>query len=227
MKFKTIIWDFDGTILPSSPYDSEQTLLLYKLNNYRENISLFKKLVARIIIYADRMEWLGGSFKRYYLWVMKGTPIDALDRVSESLVDKITKTDRQFIIRLKEDGYHMMILSCGTIDLIERVMNLAGLDDCFKLIPGNRFQCANNFISGMDFRLIHPRDKLEVIKELNISAQQSIVVGDGYTDLPLLDWVGVPVMVDRKGKKREKYIKKNYHFISSVSELEGILKKTV
>ena len=85
MKFKTIIWDFDGTILPASPYDSEQTLLLYKLNNYKENISFFKKIVARIIIYADRKEWLGGSFKRYYLWVMKGTPIDALDRVAESL----------------------------------------------------------------------------------------------------------------------------------------------
>ncbi len=32
MKIKTIIWDFDGTLLPLSPYDSEQTLTLYKLD---------------------------------------------------------------------------------------------------------------------------------------------------------------------------------------------------
>jgi phosphoserine phosphatase len=223
MKLKTIIWDFDGTILPSSPYDSEQTLLLYKLNKSRENISFFKKLVARAIIYADRKEWLGGSFKTYYLWVLKGTPIDALDRVAESLVNKITKTDRQCFFRLKEEGYHMMILSCGTADLIERVINLAGLDDCFTLIPGNRFQFTNNLISGMDFLLIHPRDKLQVMQALGISIQQSIVVGDGYTDLPILDAAGIPVMVDRIGKKREKYIKKNYHFISSIAELCNIL----
>ena len=38
MKLYTIIWDFDGTILPSDPYDSEQTLLLYKVNGAGEKI---------------------------------------------------------------------------------------------------------------------------------------------------------------------------------------------
>jgi hypothetical protein len=32
MKTATIIWDFDGTLLPFAPYDSEQTLMLYKLD---------------------------------------------------------------------------------------------------------------------------------------------------------------------------------------------------
>lgn len=120
-----------------------------------------------------------------------------------------------------------MILSCGTADLIERVINFAGLDNCFTLIPGNRFQFTNNLISGMDFHLIDPRDKLKVMQALGISIQQSIVVGDGYTDLPILDAAGIPVMIDRSGKKREDYLKKNYYFISTVSELGDVLKKTV
>ena len=43
MKPDTIIWDFDGTLLPSDPYDSEQTLLRYKLTAVEEKISIFKK----------------------------------------------------------------------------------------------------------------------------------------------------------------------------------------
>jgi len=223
MKMKYIIWDFDGTILPSSPYDSEQTLLLYKLNKSSENIPFLKKVVARTIIYADRKEWLGGSFKKYYLWVLQGTPIEILDRVAEFLVNKITKADRQFFLRLKEDGYNMMILSCGTVDLIERIIKLADLNDYFTIIPGNRFQFTNNCISGMDFHITTPQDKLKVLNELDISSKHSIVVGDGYTDLPILDTAGIPIMIDRAGEKREKYVKKNYCFISSVTELGDVL----
>jgi len=61
MKNYTIIWDFDGTILPSDPYDSEQTLLLYKLNAPEEKTSLVKSIVAKAVIYADKREWLGKS----------------------------------------------------------------------------------------------------------------------------------------------------------------------
>ena len=82
MKPYTIIWDFDGTILTSDPYDSEQTLLLQIINDSKETISFLKQVVARVIIYADRKEWLGGSFKKYYLWVSKGTGIETIDRVA-------------------------------------------------------------------------------------------------------------------------------------------------
>jgi hypothetical protein len=32
MKPSMIIWDFDGTLLPNEPHDSEQTQMLYKLH---------------------------------------------------------------------------------------------------------------------------------------------------------------------------------------------------
>ena len=56
MKPDTIIWDFDGTILPSDPYDSEQTLLLYKLAAVEGKMSFFRRMVAKVVIYADRKE---------------------------------------------------------------------------------------------------------------------------------------------------------------------------
>lgn len=223
MKLYTIIWDFDGTILPSDPYDSEQTLLLYKVNRAGEKIPFFKRVVARAIIYADMKEWLGESFKKYYLWVLKGTRIEVLDRVAEDLAKKISEADRQTFFRLNGDGHNMMIISCGTLELIERILKLAGLDGCFKMISGNRFQFENDHIAGMDFDILNPADKIKTMNVQGIMPEQSIVIGDGYTDLPLLDWAGISVLIDRTGEKKEKYSKKDYHFISSIPELVEII----
>jgi len=219
MKPNTIIWDFDGTILPSDPYDSEQSLLLHLLHRSQDRLSLLKRIVALAAIYADRKEWLGGSFKKYYLWIVKGTDSDAIISVAQELAVKISTADRQTYVDLKQDGYYMMVLSCGTRDLIEKTLQLAGLADCFSIISGNRFVYNADRITGMDYRLICPDDKLEVLKALGISAAETIAVGDGYTDLPLLNRAGLPVLIDRNGEKKRKYSNRAYCFISSIPEI--------
>lgn len=223
VKSYTIIWDFDGTILPSDPYDSEQTLLLYKMKVSRGKISFFKQILARAVIYADMKEWLGESFKKYYIHILKGTRSEAFDSVAECLAQKISKTDRQTFLKLKGDGHHMMILSCGTLDLIERVLKLAGLYDCFDLISGNRFRLLNDRITGMDLHILNPKDKLKMTGARGISPEHSIVIGDGYTDLPLLNWAEMSIVIDRSGEKKKKYIKRDYHFVSSIPELVDMI----
>jgi phosphoserine phosphatase len=223
MKRYTIIWDFDGTILPPEPYDSEQSLLIHKLNQSGEGISLFKRVVARTIIYADTKEWFRKSFKKLYIRFLIGTPIESLDYVAELLAEKISELDRQTFLRLKEDGHDMMLLSCGTADLSERVLKIAGLDNCFSMVEGNRFQIENDRITGMDFHIPNPEDKLKLINAQGIWPENSIVIGDGYTDRPLLDWAGIPVVIDRTGKKKAQYAKKNYHAISSIPEIVELL----
>lgn len=223
MKLYTIIWDFDGTILPSDPYDSEQTLLLHKVNGAGGKIPLFKRVVARAIIYADMKEWLGEPFKKYYLWVLKGTSSAVLDRVAEDLSKKITEADRQTFFHLKGEGHNMMIISCGTLELIERILKLAGIKGCFKMISGNRLHFKNDLIDDMDFDILNPMDKIKKMSVQGILPEQSIIIGDGYTDIPLLDCAGIPVLIDRTGKKKEKYAKKDYHFISSIPELLKII----
>jgi hydroxymethylpyrimidine pyrophosphatase-like HAD family hydrolase len=75
----------------------------------------------------------------------------------------------------------------------------------------------------MDFDILNPADKIKTMNVQGIMPEQSIVIGDGYTDLPLLDWAGISVLVDRTGEKKEKYSKKDYHFISSIPELVEII----
>ena len=76
MKPSMIIWDFDGTLVPNDPYDSEQTLLLYKLNEGGEKLPFFIRALALTLLYADQKEHLRKVFKRFYIRFMTGTAMD-------------------------------------------------------------------------------------------------------------------------------------------------------
>ncbi len=225
MQEHTIIWDFDGTILPINPYDSEQTLLHYLITGRECGTSLFKRLIGRVVIYADQRGWSPEYFKIAYNWLVKGTSVAILDRVAAELASKISAVDRQAIHSLKRGGYKMMVLSCGTADLSTRVLHEAGLADCFSLIEGNWFLIEDDKIQGMKFNIPTPASKLELLLERGIKAEQAAAVGDGFTDLPLLDWAAIPVLLDRTGEKCAKYRGKGYNHAASVVEAVDIIKK--
>ena len=222
----TIIWDFDGTILPLAPFDSEQSLLLHRMNQPEEPFGLLRKAFVKAIVYADRRERLRKTFKKSYIRLLKDTPSKMLDVVCRDLAKKISTADRNMFGKLKADGYDMMVLSCGTADLSERVLTFAGLLDCFSRIAGNRFKFDAGRIAGMQLRLPNPEDKLAMIKKLNLSPDRTVVVGDGYTDLPLLNWASIPVIIDRSSKKKKQFTSHNFYFISSIPEIIKIMKKT-
>jgi phosphoserine phosphatase len=223
MKKLTMIWDFDGTILPLVPFDSEQSLLQYRMNQPEKRFGLLKKAYVKAIISADRRERLRKTFKMSYIRLLKGTPAKILDDVCRDLAGKISTIDRNVFGKLKADGYNMMVLSCGTADLSERVLTYAGLFDCFSRIEGNRFKFDADRIVGMQLRLPDPEDKLTMVKKLKLSPDQTIVVGDGYTDLPLLNWASIPVIMDRSGHKKKQFTSHNFYFISSIPEIMKII----
>lgn len=227
MKKFTIIWDFDGTILPSTPFDSEQSLLMNRMSQQNKPFGWFKKGYTKAIIYADQREWLRKSFKTSYIRLLKGTSSATLDKVCRNLAEKISTEDRDCLWKLKKAGYDMIVLSCGTVDLSERILKFAEIADCFGLIEGNRFQFDDDRIVGMDLRFPDPDDKLTMMNKLNLSPERTIVVGDGYTDLPLLNWSSIPVMIDRTGKKKKGFTSSNFHFITSIPEITNIIQETV
>ena len=225
MNGANIIWDFDGTILPNTPYDSEQSLMRHKLGMADEKISIFVRLLAHILYYADNKEHLSTTFKRFYGWFMRGTPVSVLNTVCEQLAEKISDTDRQTLLELKSRGYRMAVLSCGTADLSERVLKIAGVGSCFDFIEGNRFHIENNRIRGMTLNMKSPPAKVRFLVKMGIPAAATIAIGDGYTDVPMLDWSRVPIVLDRSGRERKRFSQKNYDFISSLSELLPLIEK--
>jgi phosphoserine phosphatase len=219
----TIIWDFDGTLLPNDPYDSEQSLMMYKLYESGEKIPILIRTIARILLYADQKENLRKVFKKFYIWLMKGTSVDIFGPVCRRLADRISGADREALVRLAKEGHSMMVLSCGTANLSERTLENAGLAGCFAIIAGNRFEAINGRINGMTLHIPNPEDKVRFLVEQRIDPGRCVAVGDGYTDIPLLDWAKFSVLVDRTGKKQLKYAGKNYDFVQSLTEILDIV----
>jgi phosphoserine phosphatase len=223
MKPFTIIWDFDGTLLPNDPYDSEQTLMLYKLNETGEKISYFIQALARILIVADQKEHFRKVFKRFYIRFMTGTAMDIFDPVGSRLAAKITKEDRQALLQLANQGHRMIVLSCGTANLAENTLQKAGLTGCFESVAGNRFESENGKISTMTLHIPNPEDKVRYLARRNIDPGRCMAVGDGYTDIPMLDWAKIPVLLDRTGRKHTKFAGKNYRFVRSLPEILNLV----
>jgi phosphoserine phosphatase len=222
-----IIWDFDGTLLPNDPYDSEQSLMMYKLYEAGEKIPVFTHALARLLIYADQKEYLRKVFKRFYIRFMTGTSVAIFDPVGLRLAAKIPQADRRALRQLANQGHRMIVLSCGTANLSENTLQKAGLGDCFEIFAGNRFESENGKISAMTLHIPNPEDKVKFLAAQKFEPGRCMAVGDGYTDMPMLDWAGIPVLIDRSGRKQMKYANKNYHFVRSLPEILGIVENSM
>jgi phosphoserine phosphatase len=117
----------------------------------------------------------------------------------------------------------MIVLSCGTVNLSEITLQKAGLGGCFEIMAGNRFESDNGKISAMTLPIPNPEDKVRFLADQNIDPKRCVAVGDGYTDIPMLDWAEISVLIDRSGRKQRKYTEKNYHFVRSLPEILGII----
>ena len=141
---------------------------------------------------------------------MQGFPSDVLSQTAAILAEKISPQDRDVYRKLKDDHYHMLVLSCGTANLSEPTLAQAGLSACFSEIRANRFRINRGRIDGMDLIVPEPEDKLAYLLSIGLKPEDTIAVGDGYTDIPVLDWAGTPVMLDRTGAKKKQFDNKKF-----------------
>ena len=217
-----IVWDYDGTILPFVPFDSEQYLLDF-LNRNTGSVPFYKKLVSKAAIYADNRELLGHSFKKYYNWILKSLDSSVLDEVNNDLASFIPDNHISTIKGLKSLGYDMSIISCGTGDLCVDPLKRKNVDHCFSFVESNFFNYKNNRFHGMKYNVLKGEDKIVHAEKRGLKPESTVVVGDGYTDVPLLDWASCPVLIDPSGEKRKKLSHKNYHFIDEIPQLTEIV----
>ena len=106
----TIVWDFDGTLLPNEPYDSEQTLMMYRLYEACEKPPIPIRALARALLYADQKQYLRKVFKKFYIRLMTGSAVDIFDPVCRRLAANIPQSDRQALMQLarvrRYHGHH-------------------------------------------------------------------------------------------------------------------------
>ncbi len=192
-----IVVDFDGTILPSTPWDSEQELLLARAE--APDLPQLKRLHCRLAAFADRRRWLGDSFKRHYVHLLQGARRDLIDELAPRLAQRVASGTQRGLRELRERGHRLIVVSCGTADLSEGVLRAAGVLDLFEELIGNRFVFTNGAIVGIDLSVPTPQSKVEELRRRGLAPESTVAVGDGPTDLPLLRWAGVPVVVAHDG----------------------------
>lgn len=225
----TIIWDFDGTLYPLLPYDSEQVLMRLSRKHVKKGAHSFQRIVSGWVSFGDMHQWFRGRYlrklySRLYGYSIKGTPVSLLSRTIDDISALITPEDRNALHSLHGSGFRMLVISCGSLDLCEGVLQKAGLRDCFESVAANPFRLKNGKIDGVVPRVVNADDKLFTAMKLVDSNPKGIVaVGDGYTDIPLLDWAQYPVLMDPGHIKQPKYAGKPYYFMDSVSALPSIL----
>ena len=184
-----------------------------------------RRLYSWWVAYGDRRGWLASSFKSRYLPLLKGTGSELIERVAEGLAERISPEARAAIAALRAKGHRLIVVSCGTSDLSERILRASGLRECFEAVLGNRFVFTRGAIAGMDMDIPTAKAKLEAIRSAGLARESTVAVGDGPTDIPLLRWAGIPVVIAPKGPRAARWAPKSCSIIASLSQLPDILER--
>jgi phosphoserine phosphatase len=143
--------------------------------------------------------------------------VHALTRVAENL--QLTEGAERVVITLKKLGYKIGIISGGFDYFGEYLQKKLGLDYVFA----NVLEIKNSKVTGMvNGDIIDGPRKAEILKTIttveNIKLQQTIAVGDGANDLPMISIAGLGIAFHAKRVVKENADKS----ISSVG-LDGLL----
>ena len=173
--------------------------------------------VARITASAmdGEMDFKESLIRRVAL--LKGLDAGVLTETARNLV--LTEGAEQVIQTLKRLGYRIGIISGGFDFFGEYLQNQLGLDYVFA----NGLEINNGKLTGnVSEDIIDGLKKAEMLKTIatveNISLQQTIAVGDGANDLPMISIAGLGIAFHAKPLVRQNAQRS----ISSVG-LDGLL----
>jgi phosphoserine phosphatase len=149
--------------------------------------------------------------------LLKGVEENVLSFVAQNLV--LTEGAERVVRKLKQLGYKIGIISGGFEYFGKYLQKKLGLDYVFT----NRLEIANGKLTGkIEGEIIDGQKKADILRTIaqveNISLKQTIAVGDGANDLPMISIAGLGVAFNAKSIVKEN----TQGSISSVG-LDGLL----
>ena len=202
---RLVAFDMDSTLIETEVIDE-----LARAANVGEQVSEITELAMQGEI--DFTE----SFERR-VGLLKGLSGDVLQGIADKL--PVTEGAERLISNLRALGYKTAILSGGFNYFGEYLQQKLGIDYVFA----NELEMQDNQVTGrVTGRVVDGRRKAELLQELaareGISLDQTIAVGDGANDLPMLSIAGLGIAFRAKPLVRENA----KHAISTLG-LDGIL----
>jgi phosphoserine phosphatase len=198
-------------------FDMDSTLVQGEVINVLAERAGVSDQVARITASAMNGEMdFKESFKRR-IALLKGFDAGLLTEIAQNL--KLTEGAGRVIQTLKKLGYKIGIISGGFDFFGEYLQGKLGFDYVFA----NVLEVENGKVTGnVKGDIIDGPKKAEILKTIatveNISLQQTIAVGDGANDLPMISIAGLGIAFHAKPIVKEN----SEQSISSVG-LDGLL----
>lgn len=209
---KTLVaFDFDGTLYPIAPYDSEQLLML--INNrgterYEETVELVKR---------DQAGNLGHeNFSRAYNVLANGSSKSNIEEAVDEIMKHVDRAEYQVFRELSRKA-DLVTISCGTVDLARSFLSRVGVLECFKALHGKEFIYDGDRVSKILFPVDTFEAKAELVRDYYKEYDRIIAVGDGPTDIPMLKSADKGIIVDLVGKNPD-YPFESVHSISELME---------
>lgn len=202
---KLVVFDMDSTLI-----QAEVIVELAKMAGVGDKVNEITEAAMRGEI--DFKE----SF-RQRVALLKGLKKEQLDKINETL--PLTEGAELVTRTLKGLGYKLGILSGGFTFVGEYLKERLGFD----YVSANELVMEDGKVTGeVTGRIIDGEQKAALLRELaqreNITIEQTIAVGDGANDLPMISIAGLGVAFNAKPIVR----KQASQMISSVG-LDGLL----
>lgn len=189
-----ISFDFDGTLYPFCPCDSECWTLAVlcgldmgkgPANPDQEEVSCF---IADAMAGKISRDGFASMIARRTI----GSPIKAFDRSTDILIDLALSRDpglRDSIASLKAKGVHLAINSCGSDYIITLFLKKLGLLDLFTFIDARRFLVKDDRIISIEPIWLESSVKAVNLqrRRLELGSPCCISIGDGFTDKAFLE----------------------------------------
>ena len=156
------------------------------------------------------------SFKKR-MKLLKGLKEEVLQEVAENLL--ITKGAHRLVRTLKRYGFKTAILSGGFTYFGEYLQKELGID----YVHANQLEIKDGELTGGYLgEIVDGQKKAEYLKAIaekeGIHINQTIAVGDGANDLPMINLAGLGIAFHAKPK-----VKENAHSSISSIGLDGVL----
>ena len=134
--------------------------------------------------------------------LLKGLPEDIFTRIAEKI--HFTPGAEDLVKELHKRGYKVGLVSGGFHETVDRLAEQLGID----YVKANRLEIQQGFLTGQVLGEIVTKDtKLAMLKawaaENKLELNQTIAMGDGANDLPMIQAAGIGIAFMAKPIVRE------------------------